>query len=63
MSFYKRDGDEMLVAPNFVYGPGFTLLAPDKDSYTYPVDGWTWCDSLVEAEATIPVDAPEGSLP
>lgn len=49
MSFYKRDGEEILVAPNFVRGPTFDLFAEDKDTYTYPVDGWTWYDTLDQA--------------
>lgn len=49
MPFFKRVGDELLTAPNFVYGPGFELHAEFKDEYTYPVDGWVWADSLDEA--------------
>ena len=46
MPFFKRLGDELLTAPNFVYGPGFELKAESKDDYIYPVDGWVWADSL-----------------
>ena len=46
MPFFKRLDDELLTAPNFVYGPGFELKAESKDEYTYPVDGWVWADSL-----------------
>ena len=46
MPFFKRLGDELLTAPNFVYGPGFELKAESKDEYTDPVDGWVWADSL-----------------
>jgi hypothetical protein len=44
--FYKQN--EILTwiyAPNFVYGPNFELLKENKDSYTYPVDGWSWYES------------------
>ena len=51
MSFYKRDGEELLVAPNFVRAPTFDLFAEDKDTYTYPVEGWTWYDTLDQAMA------------
>jgi hypothetical protein len=27
-----------------VYAPTYTLLKEDKDTYIYPVDGWTWYD-------------------
>ena len=54
MSFYKREGEELLVAPNFVYAPGYTLKAEDKDTYTYPQDGWYWFNTLDDALAGIP---------
>lgn len=37
--------------PHFVAGPSFELFAESKDTYTYPVDGWTWYDSVEEAQA------------
>lgn len=46
--FYKLDGD-LLYGPNFVYGPTYELLASNKDTYTYPVEGWYWFDTLEEA--------------
>lgn len=49
MSFYKIDDGVLLEGPNFVYGPTFTLLKEDKDTYTYPVDGWIWFDTEEEA--------------
>lgn len=51
MPFYKRDGDELIFAPNFVLGPGFELRAETKDEHTYPVDGWVWADNLDAAMA------------
>lgn len=47
--FYKIDGDELLYGPNFVYGPTFTLVKENKDSYQYPVDGWVWANTELEA--------------
>jgi hypothetical protein len=47
--FYKlNEISEWLFAPNFVYAPTYTLLKEDKDTYTYPVDGWTWYDTEPE---------------
>lgn len=46
MPFYKKDGDSLLDAPNSVVGPGFELLAENKDTYSYPVAGWYWFDTL-----------------
>lgn len=52
MSFYKLDNGKIKVAPNFVYGPNnLELLAENKGSYTYPVEGWYWFDSDAEAAA------------
>lgn len=49
MAFYKRDGEELLTAPNFVRGPGFDLFAETHGQNQYPVDGWYWFDTLDEA--------------
>ena len=46
--FYNPDF--LLRAGLFVYGPDYTLLKSLKDTYTYPVHGWTWFDS---AEAAV----------
>ena len=51
MPFYKRENDELMVAPNFVRGPGFDLFAEQKDEYQYPVEGWYWFDNLDAAMA------------
>ena len=43
--FYRQHGDLIWeYAPNFVYGPDYELLKELKDTYTYPVEGWTWYD-------------------
>jgi hypothetical protein len=47
--FYKQEENgEWLYAPNFVYAPTFELLRENKDTYQYPVDGWTWYDEEPE---------------
>ena len=51
--FYKLEDDNWLYAPNFVYGPNYTLLRENKDSYTYPVEGWTWYDKSPIEESLI----------
>ncbi len=51
--FYKLDGEELLFAPNGVYNQNFTLLREEKDSHTYPVDGWKWFNSKEEAETEL----------
>lgn len=49
--FYKfHDDTETLVrAGKFVYGPGFELIADDKDTYDLPIDGWYWFEDLPDA--------------
>ena len=47
--FFKNDKGEIVYAPNFVKAPGFTLIAKNRLTYTYPVDGWQWFDDDVAA--------------
>ena len=49
MPFYKKDNEELLVAPNFVFGPDFELRAETKDEHVYPTGGWYWFDTLEDA--------------
>lgn len=49
MPFYKRENEELIVAPNFVIGPGFELRAETHSDHTYPVEGWYWFDTLDQA--------------
>lgn len=46
MPFYRRDTELLLSAPNGVHTPTSTLLAEDHATYTYPVEGWYWFDTL-----------------
>lgn len=58
MAFYKKDEDVLLIAPNFVYTPTFTLLAEDHATYVYPQDGWQWFDTEAEARAFLEAPLP-----
>lgn len=51
MSFFKLKNNELLEGPNFVQGPNFVLVKEEKDTYTYPVEGWYWFDTIEEAQA------------
>lgn len=43
--FYKQNEvGEWMYAPNFVDAPNYTLEKELKDTYTYPIDGWSWYD-------------------
>jgi hypothetical protein len=54
-----------LRAGKFVFGPDFELRREFKDTYTYPVQGWTWFDSaeLAAAEFGCSVDELNLDLP
>ena len=41
--------------PNFVLNRDYELRKEDKDSYTYPVDGWYWVDTTEDLVALPPV--------
>ena len=60
MAFYKRDGETLMQAPNFVLGPNFSLTTENHTEHTYPIDGWYWFDTLDEAMTTLisPPDVP-----
>ena len=47
--FYKKQDGQLLYGPHIVEGDGYVLLAQDKDTYEYPIDGWIWFESEEEA--------------
>jgi hypothetical protein len=47
--FYKRDGNSLLFNSNWIQSKDYTLIAIEKDKYTYPIDGWQWFDNAIEA--------------
>lgn len=49
MSFYKINGESLITAPNSVHTPTITLKAEEHTTYTYPIEGWYWFNSLHEA--------------
>jgi len=51
--FYRQDPEsgELIHAPNFVYARDYELHRDQKDTYTYPIDGWYWFDSEEHAKA------------
>jgi hypothetical protein len=49
--FYKLENSELFYGKNFVYGIEYTnLLRENKDSYSYPVGGWYWFDTIEQAK-------------
>ena len=47
--FYHTDGE---YAPNAVYNINYTLLKAEKDSYIYPIDGWSWYNDFENASVS-----------
>jgi hypothetical protein len=54
MAYYKREGEELIVAPNGVDGPGYSLTPENYSEHTYPVSGWYWFDTLDQALDNLP---------
>jgi len=48
--FYKIESGTLLHAPNKVTDKDYILKIADKDTYTYPIHGWSWFATLEEAE-------------
>ena len=46
--FYKLDSTNVIICgPNYVYGAydQYRLFREQRETYTYPVDGWYWFDT------------------
>jgi hypothetical protein len=43
--FYKNDNGILLEALSAIYNKNYELLIEDKDTYTYPIDGWKYFDT------------------
>ena len=46
--FYKQTEDGWYYAPNAVYNADYSLLKEQKETYTFPIDGWDWYDAEPE---------------
>lgn len=59
--FYKYMNGELFCGPNFVYGAydAFRLFREERNTYTYPVDGWYWFDSEEEARIFFNIPLPD----
>jgi hypothetical protein len=47
---FYRFLDDTLQFGTKIYAPNYTLLAEDHETYSYPVEGWRWFDTIQEAE-------------
>jgi len=63
--FYKLDNAELLYGPNFVLNTGYSLYKEQKDTYSYPVDGWYWFADENQARSFfgLPLIEPEPPTP
>jgi hypothetical protein len=50
MAFYKLDNNELQIAETCISGLDLDLHYSQKDTYTYPVQGWYWFDTEEEAK-------------
>lgn len=47
--FYLVENNNLLYAQNFIKNSSFEINRNEKDSYTYPINGWYWFDSEEDA--------------
>jgi hypothetical protein len=61
MSFFKLDDEILLEAPTTVMGLDYDLYAESHTEYEYPIEGWYWFDSELEAREFfgLPIDPVE----
>ena len=57
--FYKKDNDNVLFGEKAVYNSNYTLLIENKESYSYPIDGWYYFDTKAEAYSAFGLEMPE----
>lgn len=48
IGFYKKDNNTIIYG-DIVNGPDYVLQIQDKESYSYPYDGWIYAESLDDA--------------
>lgn len=56
--FYKYEELTLHHGPNYVLAPEYELLKETKDDHTYPIDGWSWFDTIEEARAFFGIPEP-----
>lgn len=53
MAFFKNDNNFLVSSVDRVLNDNFELWEDKKDTYTYPVEGWIWADTELEARLTL----------
>lgn len=57
--FYKNDNGFLSYGKNYVLSGSYNLYKEQKESYTYPYDGWYWFDSEDQAREFFNIPKPE----
>lgn len=57
--FYKNEDGNLLTGPHYVLSGSYSLFRGEKDTYTYPVGGWYWFDSIEEACSFFQIKLPD----
>lgn len=47
--FYRLTGKKLSFAPNAVRAPTYNLFRAERETYTYPANGWHWFDTKEQA--------------
>ena len=53
MGFYKNDNGFLVWSADRVLNDNFELWEDKKDTYTYPVEGWIWANTELEARRSL----------
>jgi len=57
--FYRMEGLTLSYVPNYAYGAEYEIRREDRDTYTYPRDGWNWFESEELAREAYHLPPPE----
>ena len=61
--FYKDDNGFLLWSADRVINDNFELWIDQKDTYSYPVDGWIWAETEEQARIVLDLPLPEPTEP
>jgi hypothetical protein len=53
VAFFKNDNNFLVSSVDRVINDNFELWLDQKDTYTYPVEGWIWADTELIARQTL----------
>ena len=61
--FYKNDNGFLVWSADRVINDNFELWIDQKDTYSYPVDGWIWAETEEQARIVLDLPLPEPTEP